>query len=34
MVEGYTTDSVLKNINPNFKESTYMENEGSDANIL
>ena len=34
MVEGYTTDSVLKNINPSFKESTYMENEGSDANIL
>lgn len=34
MVEGYTTDSVLKNINPNFKESTYMENEGSDTDIL
>ena len=34
MVEGYTTDSVLKNINPSFKESTYMENEGSDTNIL
>ena len=34
MVEAYTTDSILKNINPSFKESTYMENEGSDDNIL
>ena len=34
MVEGYTTDNVLSAINPAYKQSHYMENEGSDDNIL
>lgn len=34
IVEGYTTDTILKNINPAFKESHYMENEGNREDIL
>lgn len=34
MVEGFTTDTVLKNINPAFKQSNYMENEGDRKDIL
>lgn len=34
MVEGFMTDSALKSINPAFKESHYMENEGSRDDIL